>query len=86
MPFLEFTILIGVLIWLGIRLKPLGQVQTGWKYSIANISGYEDVENRLNELGRWGRELVVIWSPPGADPKREIYAVFKKPIPLGHSE
>jgi hypothetical protein len=82
----EFVILLGVLIWMGLSLKPVGQAPTGWKYSMANISGYEDVETRLNELGRWGSELVLIWSPPGSDPKREIYASFKEPIPIGRPE
>jgi hypothetical protein len=88
MPIWEFVILIGVLVWIGIALKTPWpkKPQTGWKYSVINVSGYDDVEKRLNEIGRWGRELVLIWTPQDADPKNHIYAVFKEPVPIGQQE
>ncbi len=75
MQFVEFVILLAALIWIGVSLnKP--RPTMGWKYTLVNIAGYEDIEKRLDEIGRWGRELVLIWSPPDADPKNHVYAIF----------
>jgi len=87
MPIWEFVILLAVLIWIGLRIKaatvPVPKPQIGWKYSVVNIAGYEDVEKRLDEIGGWGRELVFIWSPPGHDPNDYVYAIFKEPTSFG---
>jgi hypothetical protein len=86
MPIWEFVILLAVLIWIGLQLRPVPPTpkpQIGWKYTVVNIAGYEDVEKRLDEIGGWGRELVFIWSPPGLDPKNHVYAIFKEPTSLG---
>ena len=82
MSILEFVILLSVLIWIGISLNRPRPV-VGWKYTLVNIAGYEDVEKCLDEKGRWGRELVLIWSPPDLDPNSHIYAIFKESVPYG---
>jgi hypothetical protein len=82
----EFVILLAVLIWIGLKLRPTApgaKPQIGWKYTVVNIAGYEDVEKRLDEIGGWGRELVFIWSPLGVDPKNYVYAIFKEPTSFG---
>jgi hypothetical protein len=86
MPIWEFVILLAVLIWIGLRIKPAvpaPRPQIGWTYTVVNIAGYEDVEKRLDEIGGWGRELVFIWSPPDLDPRNHVYAIFKEPTSFG---
>ena len=94
MQFVEFVILLAVLIWIGARLKsPEAPKKTGWKYTVIpigeyNFGGYDEpyAEKRLNELGRWNRRLVQVWMPPNGNPKKDLYAIFEEQIPHGASE
>jgi hypothetical protein len=89
MDLAEFVILISVLVWIGTRIRPVREQPThGWKHTLVNLSGfdnYDQVEHRLDEIGRWGRELVLIWVPPD-DPERPVFGIFKEPIPHGYDE
>jgi hypothetical protein len=85
MPIWEFTILLVVLIWIGVRSRvpPAPKPQIGWKYTVVNIAPYENLEIPLDDIGGWGRELVCIWSPEDLDAKNHVYAIFKQPTSLG---
>jgi hypothetical protein len=70
MTFFLLVVIVGLLIWIGVRLKPHGPA--GWEYSIKNVTGdIGEMEKSLNETwiresaARW--ELVMIWSPPRED-------------------
>ena len=115
------VVIVGLLIWIGVKLKPAGP--TGWEYSIINVTGdIEEMTKSLNghrgpteSRNEW--ELVMISSRPREDEElasvlreaaalskseaaeskaaleevglkpypRQIYAIFKKRIPTGHS-
>lgn len=93
MQFVEFVILLAVLIWIGVSLNrawPEAPKKVGWKYTVVpigeyNFGGYDEpyAEKRLNELGRWNRRLVQVWMPPNGDPRKDLYAIFEEPIPFG---
>jgi hypothetical protein len=80
------------LAWIAFRMKPsLGgrQAVTGWKYSFVNVSDKQihDIPDRLNESGRWGRELIMLWSPPQPSSDQEtLYAIMRERVPLGQRE
>jgi|HubBroStandDraft_6_1064221.scaffolds.fasta_scaffold2123936_1 hypothetical protein len=62
--------IVGLLIWIGRRLKPPSP--TGWEYLIKNVTGdIQEMTASLNDRGLTEtvskRELVMIWSPPRAD-------------------
>jgi len=82
-------VLVGLLVWIGVNLKSSTSPDSGgWEYELVNISRIEIwlIKNSLNEVGRSGWELVMLWSPPGANGEKEaLYAVFKRRIPIGHS-
>jgi hypothetical protein len=64
------VVIVGLLIWIGGRLKPAGP--TGWEYIIKNITeDIREMERDLNDCGACEslneRELVMIWSPPRED-------------------
>ncbi len=90
MDLIEFVILVGVLIWIGLRVGPADdKSKKGWKHTIVILSGFDDceqIEHRLDEMGRWGRELVLVSVLPDGNAKQSIYAVFKEPAPHWQDE
>ncbi len=87
MTLLLLVVIVGLLIWIGVRLKP--PAPTGWEYSIKNVTGdIGEMEKSLNETWiresatRW--ELAMIWSPPREDD--EWASVFRSSVARSEEE
>ena len=66
MTFFLLLVIVGLLIWIGVRLKPHGAA--AWECFIVNVTGdIDETERTPNERGRQGWELVMLWSPPRED-------------------
>lgn len=78
----QFFVLAGLLVWIGLTLRIGLMLKTasrhiGWEYLIVNVTGdIEEMESTINDRGRLGSELVMIWSPPRED--EELASVLRE--------